>query len=311
MTNYNNADPYKMRESHIIKPQWPLLKKMAESETIIDVYNKTSWGADDTLFNPVYKIVHTQIAPHAHHQQWTETYVKGMADQARTNVGDERRNSRICTNSYLKREYNKSVKKLSGLKEGVKQVKNALGTGHFLDRSARLIGSVKKAKRRFGHDRSKEAMAMFVSIKDKSDEKKRDEKVAAIIDSLDTTNFDITNKIEAPRKIKLTSQMGGGVSLKELTAKRGRLNHIKAELVARKLVDDPQTNRNVFVNMKVNEMKKLLKEHELRQRRFDEPKIDWQLKDITFLRPVSDEMKALLNTTENDEEDADDEEYEP
>jgi uncharacterized protein YigA (DUF484 family) len=63
---------------------------------------------------------------------------------------------------------------------------------------------------------------------------------------------------------KLTYQMGGGVSLKELTVKRGRLNHIKAELVVHKLVDDPQTNSNVFVNMKVNEMKKLLKEHELR-----------------------------------------------
>jgi hypothetical protein len=46
----------------------------------------------------------------------------------------------------------------------------------------------------------------------------------------------------------------------------------------RKLVNDPQTDQNAFVNMKVNEMKKLLKENMLRQRRFGEPNINyWKL----------------------------------
>lgn len=59
----SDHDPYELRQDYIIKQQWPLLKMMAESETIIDIYNnnKATWP-DDTTFEPVLDLVHRQIA---------------------------------------------------------------------------------------------------------------------------------------------------------------------------------------------------------------------------------------------------------
>ena len=52
-------------------------------------------------------------------------------------------------------------------------------------------------------------MTKFLSFKDKSDETKHEEKAHSIIDSLDRMSFEITNKVEAPQKLKLATQMGG------------------------------------------------------------------------------------------------------
>ena len=58
------ADPYAMRESYIIKPIWPQLKQIASAETIVDIYDKETWGDDKTIYNPVFDVVHKIIAPH-------------------------------------------------------------------------------------------------------------------------------------------------------------------------------------------------------------------------------------------------------
>ena len=99
----SDHDPCELRQDYIIKQQWPLLKMMAESETIIDIYNKATWP-DDTTFEPVLDLVHKQIANHANHQQRTEGAVKGVADQSRTGVGEDRRNARLVINFLYKRE---------------------------------------------------------------------------------------------------------------------------------------------------------------------------------------------------------------
>jgi hypothetical protein len=104
-----SADPYDMIESPIIKKEWPLLKKMAETNVVYDIYDSTTW--DDLDLEPVLlDIVHRQIAPHANNQQRTESGVKSIADQSRTGVKEDRRNARNIINFYHKRSHNQAAK---------------------------------------------------------------------------------------------------------------------------------------------------------------------------------------------------------
>jgi hypothetical protein len=206
-----------MLDSYVIKPIWPLLKQMAESDSIINVYDKSTWGNDATKYDPVYNVVHNVISPHANHQQQTEGYVKSISDQSRTNVGDARQNARNCTQSYFKLEYNKSVKNADGVKEGVQRVQCAAGTAHFLDRSTALVSRYGKAMRHFGIEKSKEVMAKFNNTKARSGERDKDEKAAKLIDNLAATDFTQTTKAEKPGKVAITPPMGGGVPFTELT----------------------------------------------------------------------------------------------
>ena len=84
----SEADPYVMRESRIIQAKWALLKKMENAPGVIDINDQFTW--DGVAYSPVLTVVHQRVAPHANNQQRTESGVKGIADQSRTNVQEKR-----------------------------------------------------------------------------------------------------------------------------------------------------------------------------------------------------------------------------
>ena len=104
-----NADPFVLKDDHIIRSIWPALQKMARSNQVIDIYDKTTWGNDES-YETVLNVVHRRIAPHLNQQQRVESGVKGIADQSRTGVGEERRNARLIINFMFKREHNRLMK---------------------------------------------------------------------------------------------------------------------------------------------------------------------------------------------------------
>ena len=53
------ADPFAMREDHIIKKEWPLLKKMTEATNVVDIYDSSTWDGID--FEPILDIVYQFI----------------------------------------------------------------------------------------------------------------------------------------------------------------------------------------------------------------------------------------------------------
>jgi hypothetical protein len=269
----SKADPYAMLES---KPVWPILKEIAAAETTIDIYNKETWGKDKKKFDPVFDVVHRIIGLYGHQQQLTEGYVKSMADQARTNVSERRRNVRITTHSYSKREFNKSVKKVKGQKEGVKtNNKFAVGTAHFLDQSQALVCRYHKETKHFGAGAAKTAMNRFNSVKKRSGERDKDKKAARI-----TSNLALHNDKQSGDATKgATYHSGHGRSGCNVRAhcSQGRVQHLKAELIVRGVATERE-----LVNMKVNEMKAKLKEHELGERKNEFP-----LMEMTAIHYIS------------------------
>eukprot|EP00956_Cyclotella_meneghiniana_P005247 scaffold6550_cov74-Cyclotella_meneghiniana.AAC.11 len=57
------------------------------------------------------------------------------------------------THSYFKRPQNESARYAEGLKEGVKQVKCAIGTANFLDEAFALIERTRLAEAYFGDEK--------------------------------------------------------------------------------------------------------------------------------------------------------------
>jgi hypothetical protein len=287
-----NANPYKMRESHLIKPQWPLLKEIAESDSVINIYEHKK---DGMRYKPVYNIVHQQIAIHGHQQQGTESYVKAIADQARTNVSEERRIARLLMHSYFKRQANKSALFAPGLKEGVRQVKSAVGTGNFLDEAERLVEKIQSAAQRFGKEKVGVIQKKFKSQKGSQGHKERVKKADKIINGLKDMSFQMTCKDEMPKSVEITASMGGGVPWNELTKTKGRLPEIHAEFLERNLYNEA-TIRDVGIN----ELKAALKADELDRRNKENTlanpnlAVPLTLKDITFIKPISDAMRTLL-----------------
>ncbi len=139
------ADPYVMRESRIIQAEWALLEKMANAPGEININDESTWN--DIAYSPVLTVVHQRVAPHANNQQRTESGVKGIADQSRTNVHEKRRNARNVSNFYHKREHNKQVK-LS--KPQVQRMQCAEGYAHYLDRTKKFAKRIRAAESRFG-----------------------------------------------------------------------------------------------------------------------------------------------------------------
>ena len=118
----------------------PLLKKIAKATNVVDMYDSSTWDGID--FEPVLDIVHRQIAPHANHQQRTESGVKGIADQSRTGVGEDRRNARSITHYYFTREHNKSAKEL---KLDVDRMQCAESTANYINSAKSLIERIEHA----------------------------------------------------------------------------------------------------------------------------------------------------------------------
>ena len=99
------ADLFVLREDPIIMQVWPLLQKMAMASSVVDIYDPATSGNDDN--DPVLDIVHRQIAPHANHQQKTESGVKGIADQSHTGVDKDHMNACSIIHYYFTCEHKK------------------------------------------------------------------------------------------------------------------------------------------------------------------------------------------------------------
>jgi hypothetical protein len=101
-------------------------------------------------------------------------------------------------------------------------------------------------------------------------------------------SFTVTNKMEMPPKeLPITPDMGRGVAMCELTAAKGRVQHLKAELI----VCGVATEREL-VNIKVNEMKAKLKKHELGESKKEFPLTE--MTAIQYIKPWSKEMKDIM-----------------
>jgi hypothetical protein len=200
------ADPYVMRELRIIQAEWALLEKMANAPGEININDESSWN--DVDYSPVLAVVHQRVALYVNNQQRTESGVKGIADQSRTNIMHEKRhNACNVLNFYHKREHNKQVK-LS--KPQVQRMQCAEGYAHYLDHTKKFAKQIRVAESRFGLEKSNEVCDSFKDATENQGEKQRMEKLATFKDGLDSMNFTVTLKDKQPAKMELTCSMVGG-----------------------------------------------------------------------------------------------------
>ena len=123
---------------------------------------------------------------------------------------------------------------------------------------------------------------------------------------------------EKPGDFTRTTTMGGMVKLSDLSITNGKEEHVNAELMARKILEfepfikengeiDEQTMRG---QIKFLRKKFFLKEHEANRNLLNGmyENIDDARKNTKAIRPVSDEVKALLIIYNSNNDNADEEE---
>jgi hypothetical protein len=120
-------------------------------------------------------------------------------------------------------------------------------------------------------------------------QKPDDKKAAKLIDNLAATDFTQTTKAEKPGKVEITPPMGGGVPFTELTETKKRMPLVRKELIARGLGTEESLSKE-----KANDLKKMLKVHELGERAKLFPDMVLDLNKINYIIPVSAEMKELM-----------------
>jgi hypothetical protein len=71
-----NADPTKVLQFRLIRNNWSLIMKVAESSVEVDLMNDdhTSWGGDDVT--PLQESIVRHICPHFHTTHHTELMVQ-------------------------------------------------------------------------------------------------------------------------------------------------------------------------------------------------------------------------------------------
>ncbi len=135
--------------------------------------------------------------------------MKGIADQSRTGVGEDRRNARSITHYYFTCEHNKSAKEL---KPDVYRMQCAESTANHVDSTKNLIQRIQYAEAWFGKAKCDEVLTQFSCRQLTQGERERAKKVAAFSKNLKSISFAVTSKAERPQAIEITCQMGGGIS---------------------------------------------------------------------------------------------------
>ena len=87
----DNANPIKMLDDELFKlMQGPddLIWKLATADTLVNIYNKKTWGDDD--YSHLLKIVQATVLPHMSQNQLVENHIQMVAQVWKTGVEEER-----------------------------------------------------------------------------------------------------------------------------------------------------------------------------------------------------------------------------
>ena len=100
------------------------------------------------------------------------------------------------------------------------------------------------------------------------------------------------NKAEQPRRMDITAFMGGGILLRILTKKNGTEDVVNAEIKARNIAmsDRQQESWNIAAKrtkLRKDEMKRMADNSGMALNGI-------RLSDVTYIKPISDEMKGLF-----------------
>ena len=281
---------------------------MAQAEEPVDILDKESWGEGND-YTLLYKAVTERILIHTAHNQGVESYVLAAAKVRSTGVGEKRASYRIIIESYLNRRYNiealaakRDKQTDESKKDKVQRPKDkekCVGFGGKLDEFTAILDKM-KARNENKYDE------MYKSIH--TDLTSKDNKISK--DMQDKKLNEYTAAAQAERRVVAGETTKEGVLVTPAVGKRiktsflragmkGPPSHdsvLRAELRARDKEFDDKTWKKMAWKKKISELKEL----ELRSMATKEGGTTktngtaMQVKDVTEVDPVSNELKALL-----------------
>ena len=252
-----------------------------------------------------------KISIHPHHQQRCENFVQLAAMVARTSVGEDRRTWRAISISATIRRFNiwaldimrskKDHKKKRSKMTRVKDRWRIQYLSQFADDFWRDIREANKDPM-FNAEKRKQLRESITKKSNKASAAENEALVEGLKKSAAKPGRQLA--AEKPPEFTRTTAMGGMVKLSDLTITNDKEEHVNAELMARNILDfEPFIKENGEIDertmreqVKFLRKKFFLKEHEANRNLLmgKYTDIDEARTKTKSIRPISDEVKALL-----------------
>ena len=241
------------------------------------------------------------ILIHPIHQQLSERMVQAAALAAQTNVNEDRRTCRAIAMTTIVRPSNQAAlleRQATLEKQGKKKIDRAQGMYRvasqltFIDQ---FFADVEQSRELFGQEELDRIKKDLSSSKAKQSELDRAEMMQLFDDGLELERN--RNKAEQPRRMDITAFMGGGILLRILTKKNGTEDVVNAEIKARNIAmsDRQQESWNIAAKrtkLRKDEMKRMADNSGMALNGI-------RLSDVTYIKPISDDMKGLFPLQES------------
>lgn len=285
------VDPWELLKIPMITDNKELLLKMVQSEKVVNIYDKETWGEDD--FTPIVLLVHRRVAPHCCHQQAVENHVQAAGHVRKTNVGEERGSHRGTSLSYIMRNFNSwSVRLLRADKDTTEERKKicrawgrarirlfSIYTDNFTDNvdvaiAAMDEGAHQELFKYIGSDESRQST---------KDTKHLIDKVKGGVGKVRKVT-----KSEHMGGADLTAEMDGAILFSILTKTNGHEPHVNAEIESRGLESKFSTPLN---ETSIKDKLKVLKEQAKMEQTVAGQSLD---RPPNCIKPQSDMMKTLF-----------------
>ncbi|KAL7530309.1 hypothetical protein ACHAXR_007396 [Thalassiosira sp. AJA248-18] len=293
----SELDRDKILQDPFIVKNWDLIKELSEAPEVVHLFERTSdgkidqstWGGDN--YEPLIWSIFTDIFPHSNHQQRCENYVQLTGLLSKTGVAEVRRSCRAIMIGAIIRRFNrwaldkKNKAQAKAGKDKVDRLQGSDKTALFLTFISDFFKGTDKAREVINDEKYKAICDRLRDANKKAGANERRKKLALFEQSL---NKDFTtSKAELPTGVQTTAYVAKGVFLRILTKKNKMESVVLAEIAARKI----KVTKAKLDSLIISEQRRLLRVDEFKERRLTE---ELKEKDITYIMPVSNEMKKLL-----------------
>ena len=293
-----NANLEKAVSDPLFSENEDLLRKMAEAETPVNVYDETTWNGVD--YTPIADIIHKVAGAASSQGQMIESHVQGAGRASQNNRGEVISTCLATANSLVVRSFNdKSVaEKCKSIDDAakrskIKRVKDKERVCWFSDHlDQEIFKNIKQARGDMTTEEFNKFVREYASIGDKAsaDERK------AMLNSFETgveKKRRVTAKEHNPTGIEVPSAMGGDIPFVKLTKNRDVKEHVKAEIEERGITL-PKPYNEMF-DKEWKHLKDILKQSEFtRLAQYDKVADISGWKNVKVIVPQSEKMQELI-----------------
>lgn len=307
-------------EDPFVTKYWGLIKSLAVSVTTVQLFtkdadgklDKSTWNGVD--YEPLFIAMWKRICIHSNHQQRCENYVQLAGLLSSTQIEEVRKSMKAMIIGSTIRPFNqyklykKNEKNAAEGRKAVNRVQGADNISMWLKYADGIFKRSDKAKETLKASGSELTHSKIVKRLKETSKKasahERETKLEHFSTTLQKTGLSKQVKAEMAVGIEETGYTANAVYLKIFVDTNSRYldnakmsDIVEAEILAREIKVSTSGNRKYskkkLKSLSLAEKRALLRKHE-HQGRVGEGEIELKVSEVKYIKPISNEMKAVM-----------------